>query len=193
MDSIFLIAETKRPEFNYFEAETQKIENLAHLQKAQNFPKLYAYGQAGYSYPGLNFFANESEYYYIVGAKLSWTIFDWNQTGRKAEIIRKQKEIVESKRADFSQKLEISMERESIEQDKLKEMILMDEKIIEQRESITRGSANALANGAITSTDYLEDLNNEIKARLDYEAHKLKLQSSMVRQKLLNGIDLTKN
>ena len=192
-DSIFLIEETRRPEYLYFEAETQKIENLAHLQKAQNLPKLFAYGQAGYSYPGLNFFENQSDYYYIVGAKLAWTIFDWNQTGREAEIIRKQKDIVETKREDFSQKLEISMEKETIEQEKLREMICMDEEIISQREMITKGSANALANGAITSTDYLEDLNAEIKARLDYETHKLQLQSSIVRQKLLNGIDLDRN
>ena len=67
----------------------------------------------------------------------------------------------------------------------------MDEEIIRQREEITKGSANALSNGVITSTDYLEDLNAEIKARLDCETHKLQLRSSMVRQKLLKGIDLS--
>jgi outer membrane protein TolC len=189
-DSILLAAETSRPEYQYFEAETQKLENLAHLQQAQNLPKLYAYGQAGYSYPGLNFFENQSDYYYIVGAKLSWTIFNWKQTGREAEIIRKQKEIVETKREDFDQKLAISLDREQIEQDKLHEMIVMDEEIIRQREAISRGSANALANGVITSADYLTDLNSEISARLEAETHKIQLKSSLVRQKLLKGIDL---
>jgi outer membrane protein TolC len=190
-DSIFLVGETLRPEYHYFEAETQKLENMVHLQKAQNLPKLYAYGQAGYSYPGLNFFENQSDYYYIVGAKLSWTIFNWKQTGREAEIIRKQKDIVETKREDFDQKLAISLDREKIEQDKLHEMIIMDEEIIRQREAISRGSAKALTNGVITSADYLEDLNAEMKARLDSETHKIQLKSSMVRQKLLKGIDLT--
>lgn len=189
-DSIFLISKNSRPEYRYFETETQRIENLAQLQKSRNLPKLFAYGQAGYSYPGLNFFENESDYYYIVGARLAWTIFDWKQVGREAEIIRKQKDIIINKQADFDQQLTIALERESIEQEKLREMIRMDEQIIRQREIITKGSTNALSNGAITSTDYLEDLNAEIKARLDRETHKLQLKSSKVRQRLLKGIDL---
>lgn len=190
-DSIFFVNETLRPEYLYFEAETQKIENKAHLQKAKSFPKLYAYGQAGYSYPGLNFFENQSDYYYIIGAKLSWTIFNWKQTGREVEIIQKQKDIVQTKRDDFDQQLTISLDREQIEQEKLREIILMDDKIIGQREAITRGSSVALKNGTITSADYLEDLNAEISARLDAETHKIQLQNSLVRQKLLKGIDLT--
>ncbi len=126
--------EATRPEYLYFEAETQKIESLAHLQKVKNFPKLYAYGQAGYSYPGLNFFENQSDYYYIIGAKLSWTIFNWKQTGRETEIIRKQKDIVETKRKDFNRKLAISLIKEQIEQEKLQQIIDMDDKIIGQRE-----------------------------------------------------------
>lgn len=189
-DSIFLAHETTRPEYLYFQAEAQKIDNLAHLQKTKNLPKLYAYGQAGYSYPGLNFFENQSDYYYIIGAKLSWTIFNWKQTGRETEIIRKQKDIVETKRENFDQKLTISLSQEQIEQDKLQEIIAMDHKIIAQREAISRGSSIALANGTITSADYLEDLNAEISARLDAETHNIQLQNSLVRQKLLMGIDL---
>jgi outer membrane protein TolC len=189
-ESILQIEETLRPEYAYFEAESKKMENLARVKKANILPKLYAYGQVGYSYPGLNFFENEADYYYIVGAKLAWTIFDWNQSGREAEIMRKQKELVESRKDDFNQKLSISLDREYIEQEKLREIIAMDETIIGQRELITRGSENSLANGVITSTDYLEDLNAEIKARVDCETHKLQLQNSKVRQKLLKGIEL---
>jgi outer membrane protein TolC len=189
-ESILQIEETLRPEYAYFEAESKKMENLARVKKANILPKLYAYGQVGYSYPGLNFFENEADYYYIVGAKLAWTIFDWNQSGREAEIMRKQKELVESRKDDFNQKLSISLDRESIEQEKLREIIAMDKTIIGQRELITRGSENSLANGVITSTDYLEDLNAEIKARVDCETHKLQLQNSKVRQKLLKGIEL---
>ena len=189
-ESILQIEETLRPEYAYFEAESKKMENLARVKKANILPKLYAYGQVGYSYPGLNFFENEADYYYIVGAKRAWTIFDWNQSGREAEIMRKQKELVESRKDDFNQKLSISLDREYIEQEKLREIIAMDETIIGQRELITRGSENSLANGVITSTDYLEDLNAEIKARVDCETHKLQLQNSKVRQKLLKGIEL---
>jgi outer membrane protein TolC len=189
-DSLLEIPPAVRPEINYYDAESSRIESLANLQKTQNMPKLYAFGQAGYSYPGLNFFENQSDYYYIVGARLSWTLFDWNQNKRKQEVIRMQMDVVNTQRADFEQKRSISRSSELIEQQQLTEMIELDMAIIEQRSSITKGSETALKNGVITSSQYLEDLNNEIRARLDMELHSIQLESSRVRLKLLDGIDI---
>ncbi len=189
-DSIAQLTITTRPEHSYFNAESLKLEKMASLNSAKNLPKLYAYGQTGYSYPGLNFFENQSDYYYIVGARLSWTIFDWQQTQRNAQIIHKQKEIVDSKRNDFNEKLKMSANKEQIEQEKLINLINMDRQIIAQRILITSGSASALKNGAITTASYLEDLNAEIIARIGLETHKIQYQNSLVRLYLLNGIDL---
>ena len=189
-DSLFLVPEMARPEKFYFKAEQQKLENMAYLQQAQNLPKLYAFGQAGYSYPGLNFFENEPDYYYIVGARLSWTIFDWKQNKREATILRKQKENISIREADFDQNIELGRKQELIEQEQLRRMMAMDEEIIRQRSAVTTGSETALAEGIITTADYLEDLNQEIKARLDAETRKIELQYSVIQLKILEGIDL---
>ncbi len=189
-DSISRITIASRPENTYFDAELLKMDKMAGLNTLKNRPKLYAFGQAGYSYPGLNFFENQSDYYYIVGARLSWTIFDWNQNKKQTQIIRKQKNIIDSKRDDFNQKLELSAKNEQIEQEKLLELIALDNQIIEQRTLVSAGSESALKNGSITTAGYLEDLNAEIIARIELEIHKIQYQSSLVRSYLINGIDI---
>lgn len=189
VESIPSVPDKVRPELIYFEAETQKLENLAGLQKVKNLPKLYAYGQAGYSYPGLNLFENQSDYYYIVGAKLSWTLYDWKQNKREVEMLRKQKDLIHVRQDEFNQKIDMASRNEEIEQQNLLAMIELDAKIIEQLNQVRKGSAKALESGSITSTDYLEDLNTEMKARIDAAAHKLELQQSLFNSKLLSGID----
>lgn len=189
-DSISMYTIASRPEHRYFDTEMLKLDKLAGLNSAKYLPKLYAFGQTGYSYPGLDFFKNQSDYYYIVGAKLSWTIFDWNQNKRGTQVLRKQKEILSSKRNDFNQKIEMSANKEMIEQQKLAEMIELDNQIIEQRTFISNASASALQNGTITTASYLDDLNAEIIARLKLETHKIQYQNSLTRVYLLKGIDL---
>lgn len=190
-DSLFMIAARLRPEKQYYDAEISKLENLSKLQQAKNLPKLYAYGQAGYSYPGLNFYENQSDYYYIIGAKLSWTIFDWKQNRREVDILRKQQESIAVRHAEFDQKMSMAMANEQIAQEQLQKLIKIDQEIILQRSAVTLGSEMALENGTITLADYLDDLNTEMKARADAETHKLEFLRSAVQLKLLEGIDMS--
>lgn len=189
-DSISRIIVASRPEHRYFDSESLKLEKLAGLNSSKNLPKLYAFGQTGYSYPGLDFFKNQADFYYIVGARLSWTIFDWNQTKRKTQVILKQQDILSTRLNDFNQKLELASNKEQIEQEKLILLIDLDNQIIEQRVLVSAGGASALENGAITTSVYLEDLNSEIIARIELETHKIQYQNSLVRLYLINGIDL---
>jgi outer membrane protein TolC len=189
-DSIRYLASSERPENIYFNAENERLQSMISLKSRQNLPKIYAFGQLGYSYPGLNFFENKSDYYYILGAKLSWNIYDWNQVNRDKRVIVKQQEIVSSRKSDFEQKTSQLIDREIIEQEKLEELIALDSTIIDQRISISAASASALQNGVITTATYLEDLNNEIKSRIDLQTHKIQLLNSIVRLQLLKGVDI---
>jgi outer membrane protein TolC len=191
-DSLTIFASSIRPEYKYFDAEIKRIDKSVNLKSTQNLPKLYAFGQLGYSYPGLDFFQNTSSYYYFVGAKLSWTIFDWKQVNREKQVLRKQSEIIDSKRTDFDRNMKISIQNEQIEQEKLLQLIEIDKQIIDQRSLISASSASSLANGVITSTVYLEDLNAEMKARVDLETHGVQYMNSVVKLYLLNGIDINK-
>lgn len=188
-ESLLIASDAERPEYGYYDAEIHRIESMAGLQKAKNLPFLAAYGQAGYSYPGLNFYENQPDYYYIVGVKLSWTLFDWKQNKRETQALLKQRDIIETNRMDFKRNVSVLLEQKLIEQKKLLEIIEMDNKLIDQLSAISRGSETALQNGVITSTEYLEDLNSEIKARLDLEKHKIELQQLGAQYRFLEGVD----
>jgi outer membrane protein TolC len=189
-DSLISFATEPRPELAYFDAEKNRIQKMAELKSKQNLPKIFAFGQAGYSYPGLNMFENQPDYYYIVGAKLSWTLYDWKQVKREKQILTKQQEIIETKKNDFNRNLSIQLENEQLEQEKLLSVIDIDKKLIVKRAAITRGSETSLNSGVITAATYLEDLNNEMKARIDLETHKIQFLNSIVKTALLKGIQL---
>jgi outer membrane protein TolC len=188
--TVYQFSSSVRPENRYFDSELLKLEKMTGLNSVKNLPKLYAFGQAGYSYPGLNYFENQSDYYYMVGARLSWTIFDWNQNKRNNQIIRKQEGLITSKRDEFNQKMELATEKEMIEQEELLQIMKLDKEIIDQRTLVSNAGASALENGTITTASYLEDLNAEIIARLKLETHKIQYQSSLARSFLIKGIDL---
>jgi outer membrane protein TolC len=189
-DSINIFTQAVRPEIRYFDSEAQKIDKSVSLKSAQNLPKFYAYGQLGYSYPGLNFFENMPNYYYIIGAKLSWTILDWKQVNRETQVLRKQGDLIKTQRDDFTRNLVISATNEQVEQQKLLQILDVDDQMIKKRASITASSASALANGVITASSYIDDLNAEIKARIDMNTHKIQYQNSIVKSYLLAGIDI---
>jgi outer membrane protein TolC len=189
-DSLINFATEPRPELAYFDAEKARIQKMAELKSKQNLPKLFAFGQAGYSYPSLNMFENKSDYYYIAGAKLSWTLYDWKQVKREKQILMKQQEIIDTKKNDFDRNTSIQIENEQLEQEKLLSFIEIDKQLIEKRISISKGSETSLSSGMITTSTYLEDLNNEMKARVDLETHKIQYLNSIVKTAILKGIQL---
>jgi outer membrane protein TolC len=191
-DSIINGVSGLRPEIDYFDAEKQRLDKAIGLKSRQNLPKLFAYGQLGYSYPGLNFYENKDDYYYIIGAKLSWTLYDWKQVKRDKMVLMKQEEIIDTRKNDFERNIGIQIENEQLEQEKLLSVIEMDDEIIKQRESISRGSTVSLENGVITTSTYIDDLNAEMKARIDLETHKIQYLNSLVKVYLYKGIDVRK-
>jgi outer membrane protein TolC len=180
----------KRIEFELYEQNRERADAMIKLQNKRYMPRLYAYGQAGYSYPGLNFFENDAATYYIVGARLSWQIFDWQQAKKDKQLISLQKEQIDISEADFNRNLSLSISAELEELNKLQQLIDDDQKIIAAKEAVTKASASALDNGSITTADYLNDLNSELKARFDYERHKISLSESNARLAVLRGINV---
>ena len=116
------------------------------------------------------------------------TLFDWKQNQREVQYLRIQEDLMRSRSAEFKQNQELALREQSHEKEKLLALIELDVRLVEQYASISRGSAAALDKGTITSADYLEDLNQEVQARLTAETHKLQLQQSLVEMKLLEGV-----
>ncbi|MBN1117564.1 MAG: TolC family protein [Bacteroidales bacterium] len=176
-----------RPELELFESNRNFLEASQTLQSKRYIPQLSAYGQAGYSYPGYNFFENEPAGFYQVGVKMAWNIFDWNKAKSEKQIIALNIDQVNIQENDFLRNIEIEESSIESEIENLEQLMNQDSLIINLRISITRASSAAFKNGAATSVEYLNDLNMELKARLDYERHNISLIESKAKLALLHG------
>lgn len=176
-----------RPEEMVFEFQKKLIEKRIELLTTNRLPKIYAFGQAGYGRPGLNFLSNDFKPYAIFGAGMNWNIWDWKQVKNEKSSFEIQMEIIETKRQSFRQSMELLIISERNNILKYESAIEKDQKIIELREHISQMASSQLDHGSITPTEYLVELNAEIQAKLNLELNKLLLAQSKLNLEFLKG------
>ena len=164
-----------RPELEMLDIQQQKIEALSQITKASRRPKLGAFAQAGYGRPGPNMLSDEFSPYFIVGAKISWNIFDWNKSKRQQKILSIQHQNVDIKKENFETKINIELQSIISTISILEQQIEKDIEIIEVRNKIVNTYSSQLQNGIITSSEYITELNAVTQAKLNLEIHKIQL------------------
>mgnify|MGYP001011985601 CR=1 FL=1 len=181
------ISQPERPEHKLFDMQMQKIEASQKILFRKNYPKLFGFAQLGYGKPGLNMFKKEFDEFYIIGAKLTWNIWDWKQTSNEVKIMNFQKDIIATQKEIFNKNLQMLLLNEQANIEKFQALIKKDEEIIELRSKIMKRSASQLENGIITANEYLTDVNNETQAKLGLNIHKLQLIQAKINYKTLMG------
>jgi len=169
------VAGPTRPEYKLFSLQQEKAESLKNLASVKRMPRLWAYGQAGYGKPGYNMLKNEFDDFYMIGAKLSWNIWNWNKTKNEKTILDLNKAIVESNKNSFDLSLSADLERKLAEIIKIEALLPKDQQIAEIRSGIVRTYASRLQNGVITATEYVTELHAETEAKLNLSIHQVQL------------------
>lgn len=177
-----------RPEMNLFSRQTELLEATSQILKKQRNPKLFGFGQAGYGKPGLNMLNNEFDTYYLVGVGFNWNVMDWKNTSRQQQVIQLQQDIVQTKRETFVQNINLATDQQNKQIEQLTRLLKTDQELISIRERITKTSASKLENGAITTADYIQDLNAETTAKLTLETHRIQLKEAYVKLENIRGI-----
>ena len=170
----------QRPENELFQMQKDQLDTKENLLQAQKMPKVFAFGQFGYGKPGLNMLNDEFDTFYIVGAKLSWNIWDWNQNRRKRQLARLQKDMVDVKENTFNKNLDIHLEKIEADLSRYEKTLQRDQKIIGLRQDVIQSARSKLENGVITSADYITDLNQLTKAKITHERHKIELLKAKI-------------
>ena len=178
----------QRPEYLLYSSQKSLLEAQKKLLKKDRSPVITGFGQAGYGNPTYNQLKDEFDTYYMVGAKISWNIFDWKANRRKQKQIVFRKDLIETKELSFTQNQLIEMGNETSKIRKFTVLLEKDDAIIELQAAVSKSSASQLDNGVITSSDYLEDLNKEIQAKLNKEYHTIQLQQSIAEYNRIKGI-----
>ena len=164
-----------RPEISLLGAQKAYTETTILKYKTNRLPKFSAFGKAGYGRPGYDALNTDLHGYYMVGARFSWEIFDWNLFKKQKQQIALQQQIIEENRATLEKQISIEENQYLDEIAKYNSQIELDKKIVNLKKEIYEAAESQMKNGSITSTEYLKIFNEWKRAKLTSEIDKLKL------------------
>ncbi|MCF8219584.1 MAG: TolC family protein [Bacteroidales bacterium] len=176
-----------RPEMELLSLQQKRINDYKELNKRKYFPKVMAFSTAGYGKPGLNMLSEDFDTYWMVGAQVSWDLWDWNQKSDEQKILSLKQDILEKEKENLAKNLSVKLVKKKAEIEDYQSQIKDDRKVFELYTDIVDSYASKLKNGTINSAEYIEQLNKQKKAQLEYEMHKIKLEKAKVEYNLTLG------
>jgi len=180
-----------RPELQVFDLRKEQLNASLKVIESKRLPKAVGFASLGYGNPpGSNFFKNEFAPYYVLGASVKWNIFDWNKTRNEKKIVSFQQTIIENRKNDLTDNLKRLLESKNSEILSLKALVESDSTLIALRKRITASAESQYQNGTITATDYLNELNSEQDASINYEIHKINLSMAKIEYLNISGKDI---
>jgi outer membrane protein TolC len=180
-----LTNELTRTELQLFDLRKEQLAAGMKVIESKRMPKAFGFATLGYGNPpGSNFFKDEFAPYYILGAGIKWNIFDWNKAKNEKQVITLQQGILDSRKNDLSDNLKRMLESKNAEIASIKALINTDSELIDLRKRITAAAESQYENGTITASEYLNEMNSERQAVINYEIHKINL--ALVRVEYLN-------
>lgn len=180
-----------RPELQVFDLRKEQLYASLKVIESKRLPKAVGFASLGYGNPpGSNFFKNEFAPYYLLGASIKWNIFDWNKTRNEKIIVSFQQTIIENRKNDLIDNLKRLLESKNSEILSLKALVESDSDLIALRKRITASAESQYQNGTITATDYLNELNSEQDAAINYEIHMINLSMAKIEYLNISGKDI---
>ena len=169
-----------RPELQIYDMQRSMLEDSKGLISSTWMPRFSGFGQLGYGNPGLNMLEDKWSPFYIVGARMNWQIWNWNQNKKEKQILGLRQDIVDRERETFDKNLNVALEQHLASIKKYEILIIKDWEVIELRMNISKTASSQLDNGVITSSDYVSRLNEEAQSKLNLEVHKVRLSQARV-------------
>lgn len=165
----------------------QSLKSRELLLATNRYPKIYAFSQAGYGRPALNMLSNEFEPYVVVGAKLVWTPYDWGKTKNDMQSLKIQQRIFDTRISQVEHQRNALLEAQWQRIEKTRKLLQKDEEIVALKQKIMLSAEARLREGVLTLTDYLNAVNDELAARLNFEMHLIEQAEAVLVYNLLQG------
>lgn len=179
--------EKARPELLLFDLQTEQIETSSTILTKNLFPKINAFGLAGYGNPGLNMLDNSFQPFYMLGIRANWNVFDWNKTKTEKEALTVSKELIATEKETFKLNSLIQLQEFEQEINKATAVLATDFKIIELRTYVLKSSDSQLKNGVITSSEYVIDFTNLYEAKINQKVHEIQLELAKANYQITKG------
>jgi outer membrane protein TolC len=186
-DTFVSDVEINRPELKLFSSQENIIESQDGLTISKILPKASLFFQGGYGKPTLNMLQNEFDWFYITGARLTWSLSNLYSYGNEKEINEINKKNIKAQEQTFLLNTNILVKQQLQEIEKLKSLISVDKEIIELRTSVKESAKSQLENGVITSNDFIRELNAEDTAKQNLAIHSIQLLLAQYNYKITTG------
>ena len=180
--------QNRRFENDAFLLQKEKLLISSDLSGSRLLPRVYAFGQLGYGRPALNMLKSDFESYYIFGAKLNWSFWNWDLTKREKKILKVQSDLVDIQQQTFNLNLKIGQQKQLSEIKKLEKLLVSDAEIIARRERISAVVSAQMDNGILTSSQYVTEKNNELVAKLNQAIHTIQYTKSKTDYLIQSGL-----
>ena len=180
-------AVSDRPELKLFDFQKQQFQLQSKLIGARSNPRFSFFANGGYGKPGLNMLKNEFQWFYTGGVRLSIPITGQFTKQRDQRVIKIQEQIVERQKENFLNNNRQLLVQQKNEVEKYKQLVATDAEIVALRTKIKENASFRLANGIITSSDYITELNAESQAMLTQKLHEIQWLQSQYNYKLILG------
>lgn len=179
--------EINRPELKLYTTQKNLIDNQSGLTLSKILPKASLFFQGGYGKPTLNMLKNDFDWYYIAGARLTWSISNLYTFGNENEISKLNKKSIDAQKETFLLNTNLSLKQQSSEIEKLNKLIKVDGEIISIRTSVKESAKAQLENGVITSNDFIRELNAEDQAKQNLTIHTIQLLLAQQNYRITTG------
>lgn len=176
-----------RPEISLYNYQSQLYAAQQQLNNTRVAPRVSLFAQGGYGRPGLNMLLNQFDTYYIGGLRFSWNLGGYYNAHRDKQILDLNLQSVNQQTETFLFNTQLSWQQQNNDLSKLRELIQIDEKLIELRVRIKNTAKSQLDNGVITANDYLRELNAEDQAKQNLSVHQIQLLMTQYSQQLTTG------
>ena len=177
-----------RPEYDQFARSHALLEQQERARKAQDLPRISAFGRAGYGRPGLNPLSTKFDSYWLTGVQLQWSPWTWGTGSRDRQILALQRQIVSAEEQQFTDKLRRGVEQDLATMDRLTVSVRDDDEIVALRESILAETRARFNEGVVTSADYVDCQTDVLSARTARALHRVEL--AQARARFLNTLGI---
>ncbi len=177
-----------RPEYEQFARSRAVLEHQERARKAQDLPRVSAFGRAGYGRPGLNPLSTKFDSYWLTGVQLQWSPWTWGTGKRDREVLALQRQIIAHEEQQFTDNLRRGVEQDLATIDRLDGAVRDDDEIVALRESILAETRSRFNEGVVTSADYVDRQTDVLSARTTRALHRVEL--AQARARFLNTLGI---
>jgi outer membrane protein TolC len=179
-----------RPEYAQYAAQRDQLTSEMSVEGASSKPRIGVYGRLGYGAPGLDFLHNAFDVYGIIGLEVKWAPFDWGVTGRHKQALEIQRQIAVTNEAAFARDLRLALQSDLATLDRLATTLEIDQQIVTLRERTEREAGIRLAEGAVTTAEYVDRNTELLSARLAWTQHRVQLAQTQAELLTLLGAEV---